>query len=58
MSGTVSNGTDVVGHTGGGPGSVVAVYYLPQKQPPITAAAYALTHDQSVVEAACFDQEF
>src|SRR5262245_3247271 len=41
MCGATSDGRRVVGHTGGGPGSVIAVYHQPATSPSITAAAFA-----------------
>ncbi|WP_398466298.1 serine hydrolase domain-containing protein [Tardiphaga sp.] len=37
MTGTARDGADVIGHTGGGPGSAVAVYHFPAK---LTTAAF------------------
>ena len=41
MCGVTSHGMRACGHTGGGPGSVIAVYRLPEAAPPYTAAAFA-----------------
>jgi CubicO group peptidase (beta-lactamase class C family) len=50
MIGTTTNGRRAIGHTGGGPGSVIAVYHLPDEQPPCTQAAFASGSDQARVE--------
>jgi CubicO group peptidase (beta-lactamase class C family) len=50
MGGVTSNGTRAFGHTGGGPGSVIAVYRLPDAEPPYTAAAFAFGEDPAPVE--------
>jgi len=50
MCGVTSNGTRAFGHTGGGPGSVIAVYRLPDAEPPYTAAAFAVGEDPAPVE--------
>jgi CubicO group peptidase (beta-lactamase class C family) len=39
-----------MGHTGGGPGSTAAVYHFPDRDPPVTTAAFATTEDQGLVE--------
>jgi hypothetical protein len=54
MCGMTSYGSTAIGHTGGGPGSVVAVYYLPRATPAFTAAAFAFGDDQARVEKAAF----
>jgi CubicO group peptidase (beta-lactamase class C family) len=51
MSGTVDGGALLTGHTGGGPGSVIAVYRGPS--PNRTAAAFAPGEDQGAVEQTC-----
>jgi hypothetical protein len=38
MSGIASSGHKVMGHTGAGPGSVIAVYHRPDAAPPMTAS--------------------
>ena len=38
MCGVTSHGMRAIGHTGGGPGSVIAVYRLPDAVRPYTAA--------------------
>jgi CubicO group peptidase (beta-lactamase class C family) len=50
MCGVAANGMRVLGHTGGGPGSVIAVYRLPDAAPPYTAAAFAFGEDPAPVE--------
>ena len=50
MCGVTSDGTRAFGHTGGGPGSVIAVYRLPDAEPPYTAAAFAVGEDPAPVE--------
>ena len=52
MIGGVEDGMTVVGHTGGGPGSVVAVYHRSDAQPS-TAAAFSPGDDQGDVERRC-----
>jgi CubicO group peptidase (beta-lactamase class C family) len=50
MCGVTSNGMRAFGHTGSGPGSVIAVYHLPDAVPPHTAAAFAFGEDPAPVE--------
>jgi CubicO group peptidase (beta-lactamase class C family) len=50
MGGVTSNGTRAFGHTGGGPGSVIAVFRLPDAARPYTAAAFAFGEDPAPVE--------
>jgi len=50
MCPVASNGLRVSGHTGGGPGSVVAVYRLQRAEAPYTAAAFDLGGDPASVE--------
>jgi CubicO group peptidase (beta-lactamase class C family) len=50
MCGTASNGMRAIGHTGGGPGSVIAVYRVPEAERPYTAAAFAFGDDVGAVE--------
>lgn len=38
------------GHTGGGPGSVVAVYHFPNGRDKVTIASYSSVEDESIVE--------
>jgi hypothetical protein len=54
MSGIASSGHKVVGHSGGGPGSVIAVYHRPDAAPPMTAAAFAFGDDLGQVEEIAF----
>jgi CubicO group peptidase (beta-lactamase class C family) len=55
MSGIItSRGLKVVGHTGGGPGSVIAVYHQPDAAPRPTAAALAFGDDPAGVEEKAF----
>lgn len=51
MCGTARNGRMVIGHTGGGPGSVIAVYRVPAPRP-FTAAAFAFGDRPGPVEEA------
>ncbi|MBS0520859.1 MAG: beta-lactamase family protein [Proteobacteria bacterium] len=53
MTGIVTGGRTIAGHTGGGPGSVIAVYHLLSSRPHRTVAAYAEGDDQGVVERSC-----
>jgi CubicO group peptidase (beta-lactamase class C family) len=48
--GIASSGSKAMGHTGGGPGSVIAVYHQPEAMPRITAAAFAFSDDLGQVE--------
>jgi CubicO group peptidase (beta-lactamase class C family) len=50
MVGIASGGRKVMGHTGGGPGSVIAVYHQPEAAPRVTAAAFAFGDDLGQVE--------
>jgi CubicO group peptidase (beta-lactamase class C family) len=53
MTGIASSGHKVMGHTGGGPGSVIAVYHRPEAEPrltALTAAAFAFGDDLGQVE--------
>lgn len=52
MIGETTGGELVAGHTGGGPGSAVAVYHRLDR-PTGTAAAFAAGGDDAVVEGAC-----
>ena len=51
MTGTIAGGVRVVGHTGGGPGSVIAAYHAPARRR--TAAAFAPGNDEDAVEQTC-----
>jgi CubicO group peptidase (beta-lactamase class C family) len=50
MSALASNGDKVMGHTGAGPGSVIAVYHQPDAAPRFTAAAFAFGDDVGQIE--------
>ena len=52
MIGETTGGELIVGHTGGGPGSAVAVYHRLDR-PAGTVAAYAADGDDAAVEGAC-----
>ncbi len=54
MTGTGSENSRVIGHTGGGPGSVIAVYHHPDATPPFSTAAFAPGEDSGRVEAEAF----
>jgi CubicO group peptidase (beta-lactamase class C family) len=54
MCGLDRTGSRVAGHTGGGPGSVCAVYHLVNSDPPRTAAAFCADGDVDAVEKAAF----
>src|SRR6266849_9570884 len=54
MSGIACSGHKVMGHTGAGPGSVIAVYHRPDAAPPMTAAAFAFGDDLGQVEEIAF----
>ena len=54
VCGIARNGSAVLGHTGGGPGSVIAVYRV-MSASPFTAAAFATGEDPAPVEEAVFD---
>jgi CubicO group peptidase (beta-lactamase class C family) len=47
---STTGGRSVIGHTGGGPGSVIAVYHLPEAKPRFTAAAFAFGDHLGQVE--------
>ena len=53
MIGDVTGGSAIAGHTGGGPGTVVAVYHLLSSKPARTAAAFSPSDDQGLVEDRC-----
>lgn len=55
MIGETTTGELIAGHTGGGPGSAVAVYHR-LDQPTGTAAAFATGGDDASVEGACVAQ--
>jgi CubicO group peptidase (beta-lactamase class C family) len=52
MIGGVVNGGNIVGHTGGGPGSVIGVYHSTNAAR-LTCAAFALGSNQGLVEREC-----
>ena len=52
MIGETTSGELIAGHTGGGPGSAVAVYHRLDSQTG-TAAAFEAGGDAAVVEDAC-----
>jgi CubicO group peptidase (beta-lactamase class C family) len=52
MIGTGHQGQNAVGHTGQGPGSVVAVYHFDSIIPERTVATFSMSDDQAVVENA------
>ncbi len=56
MTGSVTGGSIVAGHTGGGPGSVIAVYRLLSSRPGRTVAAFAEGDDQGLVERNCIGE--
>jgi CubicO group peptidase (beta-lactamase class C family) len=51
MTGTGVGDSRVIGHSGGGPGSVSAVYHHPDAVPPATVAAFSSGEDVGRVEA-------
>jgi CubicO group peptidase (beta-lactamase class C family) len=54
MVGIASNGRKMMGHTGAGPGSVIAVFHQPGSDPRVTVAAFMFGDDPGQVEkAAC-----
>jgi hypothetical protein len=52
MIGETTDGELIAGHTGGGPGSAVAVYHR-LDQPTGTATAFKAGGDDTAVEGAC-----
>jgi CubicO group peptidase (beta-lactamase class C family) len=56
MTGTDIKGSRVVGHSGGGPGSVIAVYHRPGRNSPLTVAAFSPGNDIGRVESAAFGE--
>jgi len=54
MKGTDMEGSRVIGHSGAGPGSVIAVYHRPDRNPPLTIAAFSPEDDIGRVESAAF----
>jgi CubicO group peptidase (beta-lactamase class C family) len=53
MCGEVPQNVRIAGHTGGGPGTVVAIYHLLSTGPSRTAAAFSPSEDQGLVEGQC-----
>jgi len=56
MAGVTAHGVRVIGHTGGGLGSAVAVYHAPDARPPATVAAFARDATDAAIETAVFDR--
>jgi CubicO group peptidase (beta-lactamase class C family) len=56
MTGGIIGDRFMAGHTGGGPGSVIAVYHLLERQPPRTVAAFSIGDDQGRVEHRCVEE--
>ena len=54
MTGDIAGGGAVAGHTGGGPGSVVAIYHALGGPHARTAATFLPGDDQGAVEGGCF----
>ncbi len=54
MTGTGPESSRVIGHTGGGPGSAIAVYHHPDVTPSFTAAAFSSGEDAGRVELEAF----
>jgi CubicO group peptidase (beta-lactamase class C family) len=54
MCGLDRTGSRVAGHTGGGPGSVCAMYHRVRSDPPRTAATFCAGDDVGTVERAAF----
>jgi CubicO group peptidase (beta-lactamase class C family) len=54
MTGAITGGGTVAGHTGGGPGSVVAIYHALDGRHARTAATFLPDDDQGAVESGCF----
>jgi CubicO group peptidase (beta-lactamase class C family) len=54
MIGVASGGHRIMGHTGGGPGSVIAVYHQPEVERRGTAAAFAFGGGMGRVEETAF----
>jgi CubicO group peptidase (beta-lactamase class C family) len=55
MTGETKDGQRVVGHTGGGPGSTIAVYRSLQGGSPRTAAVFRTSEDQAKTEEMAFE---
>ncbi len=54
MTGNIAGGGIVAGHTGSGPGSVVAIYHALEGPHVCTAATFLPGDDQGAVESGCF----
>lgn len=54
MTGTGPESSRVIGHSGGGPGSVIAVYHHPDATAPFTAAAFSPGEEIGRVETEAF----
>lgn len=54
MSGRSATGVQVAGHTGGGPGSTIAVYHGLKSSPARTAAFFVTGDDQALAEGKTF----
>jgi hypothetical protein len=54
MSGETSFGNGVAGHTGGGPGSTIAVYRRLAGHPARTAALFTTNREQAKTEERAF----
>jgi CubicO group peptidase (beta-lactamase class C family) len=54
MTGADTEGSRVIGHSGAGPDSVIAVYHRPDRNPPLTVAAFSPGDDIGRVESAAF----
>ena len=57
MTGTGPEGSRIIGHSGAGPGSVIAVYHHPDVSPSLTVAAFSPGDDMGRVESAAFGSE-
>jgi len=53
MTRAFANGAIVAGHSGSGPGSVIAVYHVVSSPLPRTVAAFSPGSDQGIVEEQC-----
>lgn len=56
MIGGTNSGHRLVGHTGGGPGSVIAVYQCAQSDQVATCAVFSEGHDEGAVESTALAQ--
>jgi hypothetical protein len=54
MTGTGLEGSRVMGHSGTGPGSMIAVYHHSDASPSVTVAAFSSGDNLGQVEAAAF----